>query len=86
MLDRFRIDHAYPSWPVNLWLGAMFVLFRPHIVQLLLERDRVVEAWRGKLPGEDVLERRELEILAQLPISVEAMRAEVDAALEYSGN
>lgn len=86
MLGFFRIDHAFPSWPVNRWLGAMFVLFRPHIVQLLLERDRVVEAWRGKLPREDVLERREIEILAQLPISVEGMRAEVDAALEYSGN
>ena len=86
MLERFHIDHAYPSWPVNRWLGAMFVLFRPHIVQLLLERDRVIDAWRRKLPQEDVLERREIEILAQLPISVEGTRAEVDAALEYCGN
>ena len=86
MLDQFRIDHANPSWPVNRWLSAMFILFRPQIVDLLLERDRVIEAWRKKLPGEDVLERRELEILAQLPISVESTLAALDAALVRSAN
>lgn len=72
MLDRFRIDHANPSWPVNRWLSAMFVLYRPQIVELLLERDRVIESWRGRLPGEDVLENRDIEILAQVPISIES--------------
>lgn len=86
MLDRFRIDHANPSWPVNRWLSAMFILFRPHIVELLLERDRVIAAWRVKMPGEDVLECRELEILAQLPISVESTLAGLDAALVHSAN
>ena len=86
MLDRFRIDHANPSWPVNRWLSAMFILFRPHIVDLLLERDRVIEAWRKKLPGEDVLENRELEILAHLPISVESTLAGLDAVLVHSAD
>ena len=86
MLDHFRIDHANPSWPVNRWLRAMFVLFRPHLVELLLERDRVIAAWRVKLPGEDVLECRELEILAYLPISVESALAGLDAALVLSAN
>jgi hypothetical protein len=86
MLDRFRIDHANPSWPVNRWLSAMFVLYRPQIVDLLLERDRVIEAWRRKLPGEDVLENREIEILAQLPISLESTLAGLDAALVHSAN
>ena len=81
MLGRFRIDHAWPSWPVNRWLGAMFVLFRPHIERLLLERDRVIGAWREKLPAEDVFELRELEILAHMPVSVERTLAEVRAAL-----
>ena len=31
-LDRFDIDHAYPSWPVNRWLTAMVRLFRPQMV------------------------------------------------------
>ncbi len=86
MLDRFRIDHAQPSWPVNRWLSAMFILFRPQIVELLLERDRVIEKWRNRMPGEDVLENRDLEILAQVPISVEAGRADVDAALAVLTN
>lgn len=81
MLDRFRIDHAYPSWPVNRWIGAMFGLYRPHIVELLHERDRGIDAARSMRPGEDVLEDRALEILAYMPISVEATLAEVDAAL-----
>jgi hypothetical protein len=81
MLGRFRIDHAWPSWPLNRWLGAMLVLYRPHIEALLLERDRVIAAWRAALPGEDVFERRDLEILASLPVSVEATLAEVEKEL-----
>lgn len=81
MLDRFRINHANPSWPVNRWLGAMFVLFRPHIIELLLERDRMITLWRRRRPGEDVLEDREIEILASLPVSVESTLVEVEKAL-----
>lgn len=81
MLDRFRIDHAYPSWPVNRWIGAMLVLFRPHIEWLLRERDRAFAAWRRTLPGEDVLERRDIEVLASMPISVEETLAAVRTAL-----
>jgi hypothetical protein len=80
MLERFRIDHASPSWPVNRWISAMFVLFRPHIEALLIERDRVIGAWREALPGEDVWERRDLEVLSYMPISVERIVAELDGA------
>jgi len=79
MLDGFRVDHAYPSWPVNRWLSAMFVLYRPHIEALLLERDSAIAAWRARLPHEDVLERREIEVLSYLPISVDNSIAELDA-------
>lgn len=82
MLDCFRIDHAWPSWPLNRCLGAMFVLYRPHIEALLLERDCAIALWRKALPHEDVLERRDLEILAYLPISVDETLAEVSAALD----
>lgn len=79
MLDGFRIDHAAPSWPVNRWISAMFVLYRPHIEALLWERDRVLEAWRAALPpGEDVLENRDLEILAYLPISLDESFAQLE--------
>jgi hypothetical protein len=81
MLPRFKVDHAWPSWPVNRWISAMFVLFAPHIEQLLLARDYTLAAWRPMRPGVDLLELRELEILAQVPISVEDTLAEVGALL-----
>ena len=81
MLDAFRVDHAYPSWPVNRWLSAMFVLYRPHIEALLVERDREIAAWRARLPHEDVLERRDIETLSYLPISVDDTIAVLDPAL-----
>ncbi|WP_025166378.1 DUF6969 family protein [Pseudomonas taeanensis] len=71
MLDSFSIDHAYPSWPVNLWLSAMLKLFRPQIEALLNHRDQVISAWQQSHPGEDVLEDRKLEITGFLPISVD---------------
>jgi hypothetical protein len=71
MLERFVIDHAYPSWPTNRWITAMFVLFRPEIEALVRHRDAVIEAWQAAHPGEDVLEDRALEITGSLPISVE---------------
>lgn len=80
MLDRFLIDHAWPSWPLNRWIGAMFVLYRPYIEALLHERDRVIADWREALPDEDVFERRDLEILAYLPISVDDTLAEIERA------
>jgi len=81
MLDGFRVDHAYPSWPVNRWLSAMFVLYRPHIEALLVERDRAIAAWRARLPHEDVLERRDIETLSYMPISVDETIAVLDPTL-----
>ncbi|MBU0621205.1 MAG: hypothetical protein KJ795_05110 [Gammaproteobacteria bacterium] len=70
MLDRFVIDHAFPSLPVNRWISAMFVLYRPHIEALLKRRDEVVWSWAEQHPGEDVFEDRELDITSQMEISV----------------
>jgi hypothetical protein len=72
LLPRFDIDHAYPSWPTNRWIGAMLRLFRPHIRVLLQHRDATVAAWRQNHPGTDVLEDRRLEVTGYLPISVDA--------------
>jgi len=71
LLPRFRIDHAYPSWPVNRWIGAMMVLFRPHIEALVTHRDAVIDGWARTHPERDVFEDRELEVTGYLPISVE---------------
>lgn len=81
MLDHFRIDHAYPSWPVNRWIGAMVALYRPHIEALLFHRDAVVSAWNAAHPGADVLEDRDLEITGWLNISVDALVEELQRLL-----
>lgn len=80
MLDRFAIDHAFPSWPVNRWITAMFVLFRPHIELLLRHRDDVIAQWQARDPDRDVFEDRALETTGCLPISVDDWLHELAAA------
>ncbi len=70
LLDRFEIDLADPSWPLNQWISAMLVLFRPQIEQLIRERDRAVEAWQTRHPERDVYEDRELEVTSSRSISL----------------
>ena len=81
MLDRFLIDHAWPSWPVNIWISNMVVLFRPQIEMLLRQRDEVVATWAQSHPGLDVYEDRALDITGQLEISVEDQIRAVHTAL-----
>jgi hypothetical protein len=71
MIDCFLIDHAYPSWPVNRWISAMFRLYQPQIAALLVRRDEIVGRWAESRPEEDVYEDRTLEITSFLDISVE---------------
>lgn len=82
LVPRFEIDHAWPAWPVNLWLSAMIRLYRHQIQALLLDRDRVIEQHRD---NPHVLEDRELEVLSSMPIDVprwhEQIRVEADARL-----
>ncbi len=78
MLDHFVIDHAFPSWPVNRWISAMFVLYRPHIEVLLKKRDEIVWAWANAHPGEDVFEDRALDITSQIDISVEDILGRIE--------
>jgi hypothetical protein len=71
MLDRFVIDLSHPSWPLNRWLTAMLVLYRPQIEQLLHERDKRIAAWQAEHPDVEVYEDRRLEITSALKISIE---------------
>ncbi|HEY3326642.1 MAG TPA: hypothetical protein VGK14_05660 [Novimethylophilus sp.] len=81
MLDRFDIDHAWPSWPVNIWISAMMVLFRPQIEALLCQRDEVVASWARTHPGVDVFEDRMLELTGFIPIDVKQQIGAVAVAL-----
>jgi len=81
MIGRFRIDHAQPSWPLNLWITAMLRLFQPQIIELLRQRDETVAAWQRKNPERNVYEDRDLDITSQCPVSVDEQIALVDDAL-----
>ncbi len=70
MVDRFAIEHAKPSWPVNRWVTAMLRLFRPQIENILQERDKVVAKWRANHPDEDVFEDRNLDLPSEVEISI----------------
>ena len=81
MMNRFAIDHAYPSWPVNRWITAMLRLYRAQIEMLLAERDAALEARRAAYPDRDVFEDRDFEVLAQCPIDLKAQIGAVADAL-----
>ena len=81
VVDRFEIDHARPSWPVNRWISAMMVLFRPQVLALLRARDAGIARWASERPGTNIYEDRELEIVAALDISIDDQVAAIDEAL-----
>jgi len=83
MLDRFSVDLARPSWPLNRWLSAMFRLFRPQMSMLLAERDAAIMSWRRRHRGKvHVFEDRRLEVASELAIDVEGQLALVQALLK----
>jgi len=71
-LDRFDLELAWPSWPVNRWLVALFCCYRPAIERLLIERDQAVAGWREQHPGRDALEDKALEVTSSLAIDLES--------------
>jgi len=83
LLTRFQVDHAAPSWPVNRWISAMFVLFRPQMRQLLRQRDAAVADWAARHPGQDVFEDRALDVTSSVTISVEDQMQQVRALLGH---
>ena len=81
LLDYFLIDHAQPSWPVNMWVGAMIGLYRPQIEALIEVRDEAVEIWaKGKKP-DNVYEDRDLEVTSEIDIDVADQISDIRAAL-----
>ncbi len=71
VLDRFDLTGAPGDRLVNQWLTAIIGLARPLIIDLLYERDALLEA--ANWPGED----RTVEITSRAPLD---LQAQVDAA------
>lgn len=84
MLNRFKIDHAQPSWPVNRWIGAMLRLFHPQIVELLHERDAIIAERTTRDPDTNHYEDRECEIVSLKDIDIDDQISSIDAALNLA--
>ncbi|MDE2133799.1 MAG: hypothetical protein KGM97_04890 [Alphaproteobacteria bacterium] len=81
MLDRFVVDLSRPSWPLNRWLSAMFVLFQEDIKELVMQRDEAVTEWRRAHPDRDVFEDRELEVTSGKTIDLDRRLFEIRESL-----
>ncbi len=77
MLDRFVVDLSWPSWPLNRWLTAMLVLYRPQIEALILQRDEVIAAHQQANPEPNPFEDRALEVTSGIDINLEDRLTEV---------
>lgn len=71
MLPRFAVGHARPSWPVNRWITAMLVLYRPFVATLLRQRDQAVRRWQSERNPPDVYEDRRLEVTSFLDVDLQ---------------
>ncbi len=81
-LERFEMDLAPPSWPVNIWMTNLVRLYAPIIRQLIIERDEVIANWAEKYPERDVFEDRELEVTSEIPINVGDYLSEIEHRLK----
>lgn len=82
MLDRFAVDLARPSWPLNRWITAIFRLFKPEMEVLLHARDAAIMNWRRRHRGKvHVFEDRRLEVTSLVEINVDEQIERVALAL-----
>ena len=82
MLDSFKMDLLYPSWPVNIWMTSMIKLFRPQIEVLLRERDNTINLWQFNNLNKDVYEDRDLEVTSETLVDVDDQIKLVNAELQ----
>ncbi len=85
LLANFDIDHAWPSWPVNRWMSAMLVLFRPQVMALLRQRDELIEQWRARYPAQNPYEDTRLEMTGWVPVAPDRQTLALDALYDENG-
>ncbi len=81
MLDRFSVDLAKPSWPLDRWISAMIMLYREDIERLILERDARIAQWSAAHPDRNVFEDRALEVTSAMAIDLDARLALIRSRL-----
>lgn len=71
LLDRFEIDDTRPSWPLNLWVSNLIILYRPLIEELIKQRDVSIAEWQKNNPNNNnVYEDRKLEVTSYQDIDL----------------
>lgn len=79
LVDQFEITHSYPSYPANQWITHMVRLFKPQIQDILAQRDITLK--ESELPLDKALKDKSMEILSQVPISIESQLEAIDEIL-----
>ena len=81
LLDRFGVDHTYPSWAANRWITAMVSLYQPQIARLLVQRDETINTLAESHDG-DVLEDRDLEVTSKISLDIKHQIKQISKALK----
>jgi hypothetical protein len=85
LLDHFKMDHAQPSWPVNLWLNSIVTVFKPIICTLIAERDNTIACRISLLKKTFVYEDRGLEVTSQAFVRLPDQIAAIEQVLYPNG-
>jgi len=80
LIDAFRFPSSQDTSLVSRWLTELVALFRPQIVELLVQRDLTLRC-NGKRATRKV-RRRSIEVVSQLAIDVDAQIAEITGSSE----
>lgn len=85
LLEHFKMDHAQPSWPVNLWLNSIVTVFKPTIRTLITERDKTIAAHVSQSNNTFVYEDRGLEVTSQAFVHLPDQIAAIERVLYPDG-
>jgi len=76
-LPRWGVDHTQPCLAVNQWLSGAVRFFSPQIEALIRARDDALTPLAAKSTWEEVLELRDIEVIARVPVAPEAQMREI---------
>lgn len=71
LLPKFDMQMPQPSYLINRWLTAIFAAYEPQIVELVRQRDKVLDAHETE-DGIAVREDRTLEVVSELRLPAQA--------------
>lgn len=86
MLERFEIDLALPSWPVNVWITNVFRLYRPTFEALIKARDATITAAARNAGEGNVYDDQGLEITSFADVAVDQQISALNDALATHGS